>query len=336
MTRWKMTGALLGALLGLAACGGSASGGNSTDAATGGNAMAAAGATGFGESKIGCNRMFYAGKPPVFADASMTQKAQPLCNRSFASYYSGVVRNPLWSAELLTKAGIDARRGIERVDDFHEDTRVGADRARLTDYRGSGWDRGHLSPDADMPSRDSSIESFLLTNIAPQYAATNRGSWANLEKAVRRQSRGGNVYVVTGTLYEGRVTATHDDGRVKVPTHFWKGLVATDQNGVTRGATVFAVTNGPGERWANMTVDQFAKVHRVDPFPGLEPQFRTANGATDGSMSKALEVGAKAAGSGSAGAGDRMVKSPLSGQLMPESQYRSQFNRAPRPEEYTN
>lgn len=328
---------LIGVLLALTACGGGA--GGKTSAENGGNAQATTLAA-YGTSPIGCTRMFVGGKPPAFADDRMSASTVPTCNRAYASLYSGVVRNPLWSAELLTKEGLDARRGIERVDDFHEDPRLPADRPTLRDYRASGWDRGHLAPDADMPSREAANESFALgSNIAPQDPDTNRHSWAELEKATRRQTRGGPVYIVTGTLYEGRLKATRDDGRVKVPTHFWKAIAATDRAGTMRGATVFVVTNGGGERWENLTVDQFAKIHHVDPFPGLEPRYRTANGATDGSMNRALEVGAKAAGgSASTGSGgdDRMVKSPLSGQLMPVESYRKQYNREPRPEEYTN
>lgn len=338
--KMRLNTVLLGVLLTLSACGG-ASEGNTTTAEPNGNAQAATLAA-YGTSPIGCMRMFVGGKPPTFADDKMSAKTVPTCNRAYASLYSGVVRNPLWSAELLTKAGIDARRGIERVDDFHEDTRLPADRPNLGDYRGSGWDRGHLAPDADMPSREAANESFALgSNIAPQEPSTNRNSWAALEKATRRQTRGGPVYIVTGTLYEGRVTATRDDGRVKVPSHFWKAITATDQAGAVRGATVFVVTNGNGERWENLTVDQFTAVHRIDPFPALEKSFRTANGATDGSMNRALEVGAKAAGGGTGTTGGgqsgtgRMVKSPLSGQLMEESAFRAQYKRAPRPEEYT-
>lgn len=333
----KLTAILFGALLSLAACGDG--GAASADANN-----AAASAAPYGESAIGCKRLFLGGTPPVFADQRMAEKSTPVCNRAFASLYSDVVRNPLWAAEYLTKEAVAAGQAVTRIDNFAEDDRLPKGRPNLADYRGSGWDRGHLAPDANMPSRAAANEAFALgVNIAPQFPKTNRGRWADLEGAVRRQTRGGPVYLVTGTLYEGRVTATKPDGRVKVPTHFWKAMVAKDQQGVTRGATVFVVTNGPEERWANMTVDQFAKVHRVDPFPSLEPVYRTANGAKDGSLNRALEVGANAAdqnGSGSgAGANSepsegRMVRSPLSGQYMLESDFRKQYKRAPKPEEY--
>lgn len=338
MINKTLAGALIGMALALSACGGgSDEAGANTQAAN---------ASPYGTTSIGCTRLFVGGKPPAFADERMAAKTTPICNRAFASLYSDVVRNPLWAAELLTKEGIAAGQAVSRIDNFHEDERLPEGRPTLADYRGSGWDRGHLAPDADMPSRAAANEAFALgTNIAPQFPSTNRGRWADLEKAVRRQTRGGAVHVVTGTLFEGRVTATRKDGRIKVPTHFWKAMVALDQNGTIRGATVFVVTNGPAERWANMTVDQFAKVHRVDPFPALDPAFRNVNGAKDGSMNRALETGAKAAGDGTSASGsgssataneDRMVRSPISGQYMPETQFRQQYKRAPYPEEYSN
>eukprot|EP01047_Picozoa_sp_COSAG01_P044704 COSAG01_NODE_4066_length_5385_cov_159.277336_3_plen_73_part_00 len=42
-------------------------------------------------------------------------------------------------------------------------------RAKLSDYRRSGYDRGHMCAAADMKASQHSMDStFLLTNIAPQ------------------------------------------------------------------------------------------------------------------------------------------------------------------------
>lgn len=349
MTRIKITGVrpvvIALAAFALASCGGSAtSNGNAAQSLEAGQTPDGAQ---LGSQTSGCARFFVGGKPPALTDDKFKPKTRMLCFRSFAVLHSGVVRQPLWSAEMVTAAAVDLARQMTREDNFHAEERIPVgERAELKDYSRSGYDRGHLAPNGDMASREAADESFSLANIGPQAAGLNRGSWERLESSIRRQSRGGNVYVVTGPLFIGPVLATHDDGRVKVPTHDWKGIYAEG-----RGATIFIATNEQRPKWTTLSVNQFAKVYGIDPFPGLDPKYRDTNGTIEGSLgnpTNATEGGAAKTGQGAPGGGqgsatgggqavpERMVRSPLSGQYMSESAYRAQYNRNPRPEEYSN
>lgn len=292
-----------------------------------------------GSNPQGCGRFFVGGKSPLIRDAKFTVKSKVLCKRAFAIYHSGVARQPIWVAEALTREQIKLGFGVGRVDNFHADLEIPKDqRSELADYAHSGYDRGHMAPDADMPSREAANDAFALSNMSPQRAGLNRKSWAALEGALRRQTRGGTVYVVTGPLFIGtRIATTHADKRVLVPTSFYKAAYAED-----RGATVFVATNDEKPRWTTLTIEQFKQVYGIDPFPGLDPRFRNVNGVLDGSMNRVTGVAGSSgatANSTSGGAdcqanGNAVVKNPMSGKAITVEQYRQQFANDPPAEDY--
>ena len=53
-----------------------------------------------------------------------------------------------WVAYILTSTHI--RGTFNRTNDFREDYKVKTGSASLSDYKGSGYDRGHLAPAGDM------------------------------------------------------------------------------------------------------------------------------------------------------------------------------------------
>ena len=90
-------------------------------------------------------------------------------------------RIPLWVAQHLSapslaaaKAAAEARK-LKRHSNFTEDTTIPEIfRSKLSDYKGSGYDRGHMIPAADAKLTDESYNAtFILTNIAPQVRYSN-------------------------------------------------------------------------------------------------------------------------------------------------------------------
>lgn len=74
-----------------------------------------------------------------------------------------------------------------RTDDFRADPLVSTGSDTLADYSGSGYDRGHLCPAADMKLNQTSMsETFFLSNMSPQGAGFNRGIWSSVEDQVRK------------------------------------------------------------------------------------------------------------------------------------------------------
>ena len=110
-----------------------------------------------------CSQSFYGGIYPEFTNTKLSNKTQTLCMDGFAVMYSGVSRTPLWSAEHLDRARLQQAKQIDREDSFHEESKLPETaRASLSDYSGSGYDRGHLAPNANMATRSQQYDSFSL------------------------------------------------------------------------------------------------------------------------------------------------------------------------------
>ncbi|WP_429500643.1 DNA/RNA non-specific endonuclease (plasmid) [Robbsia andropogonis] len=171
-----------------------------------------------------CSSTFYEGAAPV-ATAKQPGQRYALCFADFAVLYSGESKTPIYSAEHLTPENLRAARGERRTNVFYEEARLPSDaRARLEDYRGSGFDRGHMSPAADRSSPEAMAQSFSLANMVPQAPENNRGVWAkNVERPTRnyamRSSAG--VYVLTGPIYIGARRTIGPDN-VWVPDKLFK------------------------------------------------------------------------------------------------------------------
>ena len=106
-----------------------------------------------------CSQSFYGGIYPEFTNTKLSNKTQTLCMDGFAVMYSGVSRTPLWSAEHLDRARLQQAKQIDREDSFHEESKLPESaRASLSDYSGSGYDRGHLAPNANMATRSQQYD----------------------------------------------------------------------------------------------------------------------------------------------------------------------------------
>src|SRR5689334_14644056 len=120
-----------------------------------------------------CAEEYYGGAAPR-ATQSVALDVRELCYDDFAVGHSGVTHTPIWSAEHLTAGEVDAARALERRDAFHAEASLPYnERAELSDYRRSGYDRGHMTPSGDMPTPEAQAQSFTLANMAPQAPSLN-------------------------------------------------------------------------------------------------------------------------------------------------------------------
>ena len=104
---------------------------------------------------------------------------------------------------------------------FKPDMRIPSNyRSYPGDYTRSGYDRGHLAPNAQF---DWDIEvqrsTFLMSNIAPQNPNLNRYIWAALEKHVRNLTKKfKHVEVITGVCGNQGYIRNH----VEIPRYWFK------------------------------------------------------------------------------------------------------------------
>jgi len=151
-----------------------------------------------------------------------SQAGRDLCFDSFAVYYSPQDKKPIYTLEKLNRAQLVAPHP-RRSNQFYEEARLPfAERSLLSDYRGSGYDRGHNAPAGDMSNEQAMAQSFSLANMMPQARQNNQGIWAkNVEEPTRLYAKraAGDIYVFTGsTGNQGSIGRGH----VTIPSHLFK------------------------------------------------------------------------------------------------------------------
>ena len=117
-------------------------------------------------------------------------------------------------------------------DPFQIDPDLPSDvRTELSDYRGSGYTRGHIIPSQDrVNSKEANEQTFYLSNMHPQKYAYNGapGVWGEMENFLRGNWNKRNfrdvLYVVKGgTIKDGQIKEYVN--RLLVPQYFFMATV---------------------------------------------------------------------------------------------------------------
>src|SRR5689334_6495975 len=107
-------------------------------------------------SSTTCPQQFLGGEAPALTNPKLAAQTRELCYSGYAVLHSGLTRTPLWSAEHLTRERIESARETAWINTFHPDPNLPeSERAELSDYARSGFDRGHMAPSGDMPDPQS-------------------------------------------------------------------------------------------------------------------------------------------------------------------------------------
>ncbi len=202
-------------------------------------------------------------------------RCQPVHHKYYALCYDEAHEQARWTVYVLS--GANLKRGHwRRTQDFRPDPFVSTGSAQLSDYRRSGYDRGHLVPAGDFKWDSLGMsETFYLSNTSPQLHGFNAGIWEALERAVRGWAKQkGRLVVYTGPVL--RPNQKRIAGRVTVPDSFYKVLYWMSSSRVE--ALGFLVPHremeGDPLRYA-VSVDVVEQVTGLDFFPVLPDEWET-------------------------------------------------------------
>lgn len=183
--------------------------------------------------------------------------------------YSEKYEQAQWVAYELSSG--ETKSIVKRADNFRPDPIVKTGSAKLNDYRGSGYDRGHLAPAGDMGFSASAMsESFYMSNMSPQRPSFNRGIWKNLESQVRNWAKAyDKIYVVTGAVLKPGLPIIGDN-KVAIPEKYYK-IIFREKAGYSN-MIAFLLANKKSDQPLSsfvVSVDQLEKLTGVNFFPQL-------------------------------------------------------------------
>lgn len=202
--------------------------------------------------------------------------------------HSSLDKIPLWVCEGVSVEQLQG--SAQRKDKFKADPKLPeGERAELEDYRGSGYDRGHQAPAGDQNHEQRlKDETFYLSNMAPQVGSFNQQIWRELETDARdwAEERGG-AFVITGPIFwdpQEDDPATADGiieyyvvgpGQVAVPTHFFKIVIAKNDQGEWEAIAFLLENRGYPKPWDFSTyiesVDWIEERTGLNFMPDLDP-----------------------------------------------------------------
>lgn len=151
---------------------------------------------------------------------------------------------------------------------FIEDPKVKTKSADWRNYKGSGYDRGHLCPAGDRRFLEQAYnETFYTSNISPQDREFNAGVWNRLEQQIRWWcKKHGDLIIITGGVLENGLEEIGEED-VDVPEAFYKIVLQKDEE--NDKVLSFLIPNEPSFEALDtflIPIDELEKMTGIDFF----------------------------------------------------------------------
>ena len=151
-----------------------------------------------------------------------------ICNAIYSAAFSYEYKEPLFVTYKLYKGGGNCRRTSFR---FGNDAKLNC--ASDKDYKGSGYNRGHLANAEDFAGDCINEKiTFMYYNALPQTPNLNRGIWKAWETRIRNESQNDSLLITCGGFFNSQ--SKRLVGGAAVPDTCWKvvqSLTKLDNNG---------------------------------------------------------------------------------------------------------
>lgn len=203
---------------------------------------------------------------PVCDSAKMIQHA------FFSLSYNEKTEQADWVFHYITPHRLQ-NKVVSRTDNFRPDAMVSTGSATLKDYKGSGFDRGHLCPAGDMGFDSIAMsESFLMSNMCPQYPGFNRGIWNSLEQRIREWGLlFDTLFIFTGPVFYDTTYSFIGENDVAIPDAYYKVLLGKKDTVLHSIGFIIPNLDGLKNYLAySVTVDKVEEVTVMDFFSVLD------------------------------------------------------------------
>ena len=192
-----------------------------------------------------------------------------LINHTYYSLsYVGTHRQSECAFYWLSPASIQGKQ--TRTDDFRIDPKVKSNPVSTSAYSGSGFDRGHLCPAADMALNLTAMsETFYMSNMSPMTPSFNRGIWSSLEEWVRNAALANSgLYVATGPILSTSCGTLA--GGITVPCTFYKIAFKDGPNPKMIGFVLANAGSSLALKSFAVSIDEIERRTGLDFFSQLE------------------------------------------------------------------
>jgi len=173
-------------------------------------------------SEINADSLF-AGLPRV--SKKICKDYLVLENDSYQVGYCKSRKIPLWSAYRLFK--VDKMQTPGKRPPYKDDVRTGV-KLGSTIYSKTGYDAGHLAPNAGIYNRygrSGQLETFFLSNFGPQTPRLNRGPWRSLEHFTNTEyaQKFEEIWIIAGPILKDGLPLIK--GKVPIAEEYFKIIV---------------------------------------------------------------------------------------------------------------
>ena len=156
-----------------------------------------------------------------------------ISHTGFSFFFNDAHKQSDWVVYMLSRERL-LNPVTKRKDNFRPDPAVKTGTATTADYKGSGFDRGHLVPCSDMLwSKVAMDESFFFSNMSPHLASFHQGGgiWYKLEDLVQIWAMEyDTLHIVAGPALKQGIRGRIGKNKVSVPEYFYKVILNYTEN----------------------------------------------------------------------------------------------------------